>query len=297
MIRPIRDLLQASAASGRPTFSIEFFPPKTDEGEARLFAETLPALRRLPVDYCSVTYGAGGSTREKTLGIVERIQRDFDLTTLMHLTCVNATRDELAAVIAEAKARGVKNILALRGDPPGGTGEFQKTAGGFEFSRELVAHLRADGGFSIGTAGFPEGHIAQKGGRQLDWDFLAEKAQAGADFIVTQLFFNNDDYFRMRDHVQRKLGRPVPIIAGLLPVVSRNQTKRFTALCGAALPAPFVARLDALGDDDAAVTAFGIDYCANQIQGLLAGGAPGVHFYTLNKAHSTTEVLRQLGRL
>ena len=297
MIRPIRDLLQASAASGRPTFSIEFFPPKTDEGEARLFAETLPALRRLPVDYCSVTYGAGGSTREKTLGIVERIQRDFDLTTMMHLTCVNATRDDLAAVIAEAKARGVKNILALRGDPPGGTGEFQKTAGGFEFSRELVAHLHADGGFSVGTAGFPEGHIAQQAGRQVDWDFLAEKVQAGADFIVTQLFFNNDDYFRMRDHLHRKLGRPVPIIAGLLPVVSRNQTKRFTALCGAALPAPFVARLDALGDDDAAVTAFGIEYCAEQIRGLIAQGAPGVHFYTLNKAHSTTEVMRQLGYL
>lgn len=296
MIRQIRDVLQANLAAGRPTFSIEFFPPKTEEGDARLFSETLPAVEGCGLDYCSVTYGAGGSTREKTLGIVERIQREFDLTTMMHLTCVNATREELAAVIAEAKARGVKNILALRGDPPSGTGDFQKTPGGFEFSRELVAHLRADGAFSIATAGFPEGHIAQKGGKRVDWDFLAEKVQAGADFVVTQLFFNNDDYFQMRDHVHRKLGRPVPILAGLLPVLSRNQTKRFTALCGAALPAPFVAKLDALGDDDAAVTAFGIEYCTEQVRALLAGGAPGVHFYSLNKAHSTIQILRNLGR-
>ena len=192
--------------------------------------------------------------------------------------------------------RGVHNILTRRGVPPAGTFEFQKPAGGFEFSRELAAHLREEGVFSIGTAGFPEGHIAQTAGRQVDWDFLAEKVQAGADFIVTQLFFDNDDYFRMRDHVYRRLGRPVPILAGLLPVVSRGQTKRFTAMCGAALPPSFVAKLDALGDDDAAVTAFGVDYCAEQVRGLLAGGAPGVHFYTLNKAHSTTQVLRQLGQ-
>lgn len=295
VIHQIRDLHQANAAQGRPSFSIEFFPPKTEEGEAKLFAEVLPALCQLPIDYCSVTYGAGGTTRDKTLGIVERIQRDFQLTAMMHLTCVNATQAELAAVISEARARGVKNILALRGDPPGGTGEFQKTVGGFEFSRELVAHLKQTGSFTIATAGFPEGHIAQKHGRQVDWDFLADKVAAGADFVVTQLFFDNDDYFRMRDHVFRKLGRSVNIVPGLLPVVSRNQTKRFTALCGAALPATFLSRLEALGDDDAAVTAFGIEYCADQIQKLLAGGAPGVHFYTLNKAHSTTQVMRALG--
>ena len=295
VIRQIRDLQQANAAVGRPNFSIEFFPPKTEEGEAKLFAEVLPALSRLPIDYCSVTYGAGGTTRDKTLGIVERIQRDFKMTAMMHLTCVNATQAELAAVVRDAFARGVRNILALRGDPPGGTGDFQKTAGGFEFSRELIAYLKTHGSFTIGTAGFPEGHIAQKEGRLVDWDFLADKVSAGADFVVTQLFFDNDDYFRMRDHVYKKLGRSVNIIAGLLPVVSRNQTKRFTALCGAALPTPFLARLEALGDDDAAVTAFGIDYCAQQIRGLLAGGAAGIHFYTLNKAHSTTQVMQALG--
>jgi methylenetetrahydrofolate reductase (NADPH) len=295
VIRQIRDLHRANAALGRPSFSIEFFPPKTEEGEARLFAEVLPALVKLPVDYCSVTYGAGGSTRDKTLGIVERIQREFDLTAMMHLTCVNATQAELAGVIRDARTRGVQNILALRGDPPGGTGDFQKTEGGFEYSRELVAYLKREGDLTIATAGFPEGHIAQKQGRQVDWDFLADKVSAGADFVVTQLFFNNDDYFRMRDHLAKKLGRPVTIVPGLLPVVSRNQTKKFTALCGAALPAPFLSRLEALGDDDSAVTAFGVDYCAEQIRGLLAGGAPGVHFYTLNKAHSTTKVLQALG--
>jgi methylenetetrahydrofolate reductase (NADPH) len=295
MIRRIHDIHRDNAAAGRPSFSIEFFPPKTEEGERKLFSEVLPDLVRFPVDYCSVTYGAGGSTRDKTLGIVERIQRDFDLTALMHLTCVNATQAEIASVVEAARLRGVRNILALRGDPPGGTGEFVKTEGGFEFSRELVAWLREQGGFSIGTAGFPEGHIAQKKGREVDWAFLAEKIRAGADFVVTQLFFDNSDYFAFRDHLRRVHGVDVPIVPGLMPVVSGRQTRKFVELCGSRLPAPFLSRLDALGDDDAAVTEFGIEYCATQIEELLKNGAPGVHFYTLNRSHSTAQVLHRLG--
>ncbi len=294
MIQSIHDIHVADAQAGCPSFSIEFFPPKTEEGERKLFAETLPAFANLPVGYCSVTYGAGGSTRDKTLGIVERIQKEHDLTAMMHLTCVNATQAEIASVVDDAERRGIRNILALRGDPPGGTGEFVKTEGGFEYSRELVAYLRQRGGLTIGTAGFPEGHIAQKAGRVVDWNHLADKIRAGADFVVTQLFYDNDDYYAFRDHLT-KAGIDVPLIPGLLPVVARNQTKKFVELCGAKLPAPFLDRLETLGDDDAAVTEFGIEYCTQQIQDLLRNGAPGVHFYTLNRPYSTTRILRNLG--
>ena len=295
MISLIHDLHEAARATGKPAVSIEFFPPKTDEGDRNLFEKTLPALLAIKPAYCSVTYGAGGTTRDKTLNIVERIQKDFDLTTMMHLTCVNATQAELAAVITDARQRGVRNILALRGDPPVGSAEWTATEGGFRYSRELVAYLRQLGGFNIGTAGFPEGHIAQTGGKEVDWAFLADKIRAGADFVVTQLFFDNEDFLRMRDHLVKKLGVDVPIIPGLLPVVARAQTKKFTALCGAALPAPFVARLDELGDDDAAVTQFGIEYCTKQAEDLIREGVSGIHFYTLNKAHSTVQVVKALG--
>lgn len=295
MISLIHDLHVAAQAAGKPAVSIEFFPPKTEEGERNLFEKTLPALLTIKPAYCSVTYGAGGTTRDKTLTIVERIQRDFELTTMMHLTCVNATQAELAAVIADARSRGVKNILALRGDPPVGAAEWTATEGGFRYSRELVAYLRELGGFNIGTAGFPEGHIAQTAGREADWAFLADKIRAGADFVVTQLFFDNADFLRMRDHLVKKLGVDVPLIPGLLPVIARGQTKKFTALCGAALPAPFVSRLDELGDDDTAVTQFGIEHCTRQCEELIREGVPGIHFYTLNKAHSTVQVVKNLG--
>ncbi len=295
VISLIHDLHVAARAKGKPAISIEFFPPKTDEGDRNLFEKTLPALMAIRPAYCSVTYGAGGTTRDKTLSIVERIQNEFDLTTMMHLTCVNATRAELDSVIADARKRGVRNILALRGDPPVGASEWTATEGGFRYSAELVAHLRALGGFNIGTAGFPEGHIAQKGGREVDWGHLADKIRAGADFVVTQLFFDTADFLRMRDFLVGKLGVDVPLIPGLLPVLARGQTKKFTALCGAALPAPFVARLDELGDDDAAVTQFGIEYCARQCEELIREGVPGIHFYTLNRAHSTVAVVRHLG--
>jgi methylenetetrahydrofolate reductase (NADPH) len=295
MIRHIHDLHSECRKLGQPAVSVEFFPPKTDEGDRRLFEETIPALLEGNPLYCSVTYGAGGSTREKTLNIAERIQRDFGLTTVMHLTCVNSTQEQLKTVVEDARARGIKNLLALRGDPPGGTGDWTKTEGGFEYSAQLVRFLRELGGFSIGTAGFPEGHIAQTGGKHVDWGYLAEKVKAGAHFVVTQLFFDNTDYYEFRDFLSTKLGVDVPIVAGVLPVVSRNQTKKFTQLCGAKLPVPFLSKLEELGDDDSAVTEFGIEYCTRQCEDLLKNGVPGVHFYTLNKAHSTAAVIRNLG--
>jgi len=294
-MQSIRDIHESCRAAGRPAVSFEFFPPKTDEGDVNLMEKTLPALLTLKPDYCSVTYGAGGSTRDKTIGIVDRIQREHGLTAMMHLTCVNSTREQLGEVLAKARTRGITNILALRGDPPGGTGEWIATEGGFQYSSQLVAFIRELGGFSIGTAGFPEGHIAQKAGKLADWDFLVEKIQAGADFVITQLFFDNEDFYRFHDYITQKVGRPVTIIPGLLPVLSGRQTRTFTEMCGSHLPAPFVARLDALGDDAAAVTEYGIEYTTRQCEELLKFGVPGLHFYSLNKPHSTTQVVRNLG--
>jgi methylenetetrahydrofolate reductase (NADPH) len=294
MIQLIRDIHEACRAAGRPAISFEFFPPKTEEGDRTLLEKTVPALLPLKPDYCSVTFGAGGSTREKTLGIVDRIQRDHDLTAMMHLTCVNSTREQLHEVVLDASARGIRNILALRGDPPGGTGPWMPTEGGFTYSSELVAFLRGLGGFCIGTAGFPEGHIAQKEGKFVDWQHLRAKIEAGADFIITQLFFDNEDYYRFVDHLTSKLGVQVPIIPGIFPVLSGKQTKKFVEMCGAHLPVAFVSRLDELGDDDAAVAEYGIEYATRQCEGLLKFGAPGLHFYTLNKARSTTAILQNL---
>ncbi len=294
MIRFIHEIHESCRAAKRPAVSLEFFPPKTPEGEKNLLEKTIPALMALKPDYCSVTYGAGGTTRDKTIGIVDRIQREHGLTTMMHLTCVNSTKAELASVLAEARERGVRNILALRGDPPAGAAEWTATEGGFTYSAQLVAFLKEMGGFSIGTAGFPEGHIAQKGGKLVDWGFLREKIAAGAHFVITQLFFDNGDFFRFQEHLAQH-GVTVPIIPGVLPVSSAKQTKKFTELCGARLPEPFLKRLDEIGDDDVAATQFGIEYATEQCRALLKAGVPGIHFYTLNKAGSTTAIVRNLG--
>ena len=290
----IRDIHAAARDARRPVISFEFFPPKTDEGDRNLLEKTIPALMRLKPDYCSVTYGAGGSTREKTLMIVDRIQREHGLTAMAHLTCVNATREQIGDVLAQARTLGIKNILALRGDPPGGNGEFQTTAGGFEFSYELVRFIRQCGDFSVGAAGFPEGHIACKEGRFVDWDRLKLKIDQGVDFVLTQLFFDNARFFEFRDYLTQKLAVIVPLCPGVIPILSTSQIKRFVALCGADLPAALVAELEKRGDNDEAVTEFGIEYATKQCAELLREGAPGLHFYTLNKARSTTQILRNL---
>lgn len=293
-MRFIRDIYAEKAARRQPVVSFEFFPPKTDEGERAFFDKLIPALKPLGPDFCSVTYGAGGGTRDKTLGIVDRLQREHGIVTMSHLTCVNATVAELRSVIDEAGARGIKNILALRGDPPGSNGVFTRTEGGFEYSFELVKYLKDLGGFSIGTAGFPEGHIACREGREVDWDRLKAKIDCGADFVLTQLFFDNDDFFRFRDYLAKK-GVTAPIFPGIIPILSAHQIKRFTALCGAQLPEKLLADLARYETDDEACVEFGIQYATEQCADLLRAGVPGLHFYTLNKARSTTAVLRALG--
>ena len=290
----VRDIYAAKGAARRPVVSFEFFPPKTDEGDRNLLEKTIPALLKTKPDYCSVTYGAGGSTREKTLRIVDSIQRSHGLTAVAHLTCVCSTREQIAELLGQIRALGVKNLLALRGDPPGG-GEFEPTPGGFEFSNELVRFIREQGDFSIGVAGFPEGHIACKAGKITDWQHLKTKIDAGADFVITQLFFDNADFYEFRDHMTKKHGVKVPIVPGIVPILSASQIKRFTAMCGARIPAPLGARLEELGDNDEATAQFGVEYASRQCEELLAAGAPGVHFYTLNKAASTVRVLQNLG--
>jgi methylenetetrahydrofolate reductase (NADPH) len=240
-----------------------------------------------------VTYGAGGSTRDKTLMIVDRIQRQHNLTAVAHLTCVCATQAQLGELLSQIRALGVRNVLALRGDPPDG-GDFQVTPGGFEFSSQLVRFIRQQGEFSIGVAGFPEGHVACKAGKHADWAHLKSKIDAGADFVITQLFFDNADYYEFREHMARQHHVNIPIVPGIVPILSASQIKRFTAMCGARIPAPLSAKLDALGEDDAAVTEFGVEYATRQCEDLLRAGAPGIHFYTLNKAASTTRILKNL---
>jgi methylenetetrahydrofolate reductase (NADPH) len=290
----IRDIYAAKRAAGSPVVSFEFFPPKTDEGDRNLLDKTLPALLQTKPDYCSVTYGAGGSTRDKTLMIVDRIQGQHGLTAVAHLTCVCATKEQIRELLAQIRALGVGNLLALRGDPPSG-GEFQATPGGFEFSSQLVRFIREQGDFSIGVAGFPEGHIACKEGKYADWQHLKEKVDAGADFVLTQLFFDNADFHQFRDHLTQKLGVNVPIVPGIVSILSAAQIKRFTAMCGARIPAPLAAKLEALSHDDAAAAEFGIEYATRQCEDLLRAGVPGIHFYTLNKAQATVRILKNLG--
>ncbi len=290
----IRDIYAAKKAAGQPVISFEFFPPKTPEGDRNLLEKHIPALAQAKPDFCSVTYGAGGSTREKTLAIVDRIQREHGhLTALAHLTCVNHTQEEVNGVLEKIRALGCKNILALRGDPPSG-GEFQKTPGGFEFASELVEFIRCQDCFSIGVAGFPEGHIANKIGKLDDWDRLKKKVEAGADFVLTQLFFDNADFFEFRDYLTNRLGIRVPIVPGIVAILSGTQITKFTKLCGAKIPATLRKRLDELGDNDEAAVEFGIEYATAQCEGLLRAGVPGLHFYTLNKSRSTVEVLKNL---
>jgi methylenetetrahydrofolate reductase (NADPH) len=289
----IRDIYAAQKEQKQPVISFEFFPPKTEEGDRNLLEKTIPALMQARPDYCSVTYGAGGSTRDKTLAIVDSIQRQHELTAVAHLTCVNSTKEQVGALLDRIQALGVRNLLALRGDPPGG-GDFAPTAGGFEYASQLVEFIRQKGDFSIGVAGFPEGHIACKEGKESDWAHLKKKIDSGADFVLTQLFFDNEDFYRFRDHMAARLGVTIPIVPGIVSILSSSQIKKFTAMCGARIPKPLEGRLDALGADEA-VAEFGIEYATQQCEDLLRQGAPGIHFYTLNKARATTEILKNLG--
>ena len=280
-------------SSGQRSFSFELFPPKTPEGETALW-QTVRDIEMLRPTFVSVTYGAGGSTRDRTVEITSEIARQTTLTPVGHLTCVGASRDELRGVIAQYAAEGVSNMLAIRGDPPAGpTAPWEATPGGLNYAVELVELIRSLGAFSVGVAAFPEVHPAS---RDLDEDarVLAMKQSAGAEFAITNLFFGVDDYERLVDRAT-KHGCTMPIVPGIMPVTNVSQIERFTALSGAVFPAGLADRFTAVADDADAVVALGVEVAAEMCQRLLDGGAPGLHFYTLNRSHSTIEVYEALG--
>ena len=277
--------------AGRPVFSFEFFPPKTDAGERNLL-DALRALGPQSPDYVSVTYGAGGTTRDKTIDIVQRIKGEFGMEAMAHLTCVNATVDELRRTLDQMAGAGIENVLALRGDPPQGESAWTKTDGGFEYSTELVTMLAAEYGFSIGAAAFPETHIHATSADD-DLRFLKAKVDAGAQFLITQMFFDNRYYFDFVERA-RAIGIDVPILPGVMPILSSSGIKRMTELSAAKLPQALVRELDARHGDDEAVAELGVSYATLQCSDLLAGGAPGIHFLTLNRSPATRAILSAL---
>jgi methylenetetrahydrofolate reductase (NADPH) len=285
--------MRIDALFGRedPVFSFEFFPPKTPEGEANLYA-AVEELRALDPAYVSVTYGAGGSTRDKTLEIVTRIRREYALEAMAHFTCVGATVDELRSTLDRFASEGVENVLALRGDPPQGEAEWRATEGGLEHSRELVELIAGGYSFAVGGACFPETHIHATSPED-DLRHLKDKVDAGVSFLITQLFFDNAVY---EDFVARarSIGIDVPIVPGIMPITNIAQIKRITELSGSELPGPIRAQLDARADDPEAVLDFGVAYATLQCAELLAMGAPGIHFYTLNRSPATRAILSAL---
>jgi methylenetetrahydrofolate reductase (NADPH) len=274
-----------------PVFSFEFFPPKTEAGEANLYA-ALAELRTLEPSFVSVTYGAGGSTREKTLEIVKRIREEYGLEAMAHFTCVGATVAELRMTLDEMRGAGIDNVLALRGDPPAGQEAWVMTEGGLEYSSELVALIAEGYPFAIGAACFPETHIHAES-PQADLEHLAEKVAAGVDFLITQLFFDNSLYFEFLRRA-RAAGIEIPIIPGIMPITQVGQVERMAKMCGASIPEGLRRELHARGDHPEAVLDFGVAYATLQCAELLAAGAPGIHFYTLNRSPATRAILSAL---
>ena len=273
------------------TLSIEFFPPKTEKGDENLFKE-IAVLESLNPSFCSVTYGAGGSTREKTVDLVDRIHRECGIEVMCHLTVVGQSKDEVRSVLAKLRQRGIENMIALGGDPPQGIVEWTPHPDGFHHSAELVREVAGHRWFSIAVAGFPEVHPRAES-READLRYLKEKVDAGADVVITQLFFDNEDFYRYVDDVKR-LGVRVPIVPGILPILSVPQVRRFTALCGAKIPPGLEQLLAKVENDEEGAMRLGIDYATGQCEGLLAFGAPGIHFYSLNKSRSVKAIFQNL---
>ena len=288
---PLRDELAIDA----PSFSFEFFPPKDDAGERALWT-AIRELEGLKPTFVSVTYGAGGSTRDRTVRITERIATDTTLRPVGHLTCVGQTRDELRVIIGQYAAAGVQNVLALRGDPAGGAGQpWERHPGGLDYATELVEMLRDLGRFCVGVAAFPRGH-RESPSLDVDALVLAQKARAGAEFAITDFFFRADDYFTLVDRARAE-GCDIPVLPGIMPITNIGQIKRFAELSGHDVPADIVARLEPVRDDPVAVREIGTQIATELCDELLAGGASGLHFYTLNRSKATRQIFDNLASL
>jgi methylenetetrahydrofolate reductase (NADPH) len=286
----IRDLYDRPV----PTISFEYFPPKSPEAEEKLLRETTPGLKALAPAFISVTYGAGGSTRENTMRIVNTIRREHGVDAMPHLTCVGHTRDDLVGIMEDARAAGIENVLALRGDPPKGQTEFEAVEGGFRYALDLIRFIKGLGTpFCVGAACYPEGHV-ERGHKHDDWDVAAAKVEAGAEFLISQLFYDWSDFLDMEEYLRNKRGVKVPIIPGILPFHGAEQIKRFTNLCGARLPRPILLKLERYAGDDESVRKLGVEVCT-ELCARLMNRVAGFHFYCLNRVQSCAEVVRNLG--
>jgi methylenetetrahydrofolate reductase (NADPH) len=290
----VTEILRFARERGEPVFSFEFFPPRTDEGVRQLF-ETVEALRPLGPAFVSVTYGAGGSTRARTVELVTRLKRETEVEAVAHVTCAGASRDEIASVLDEVAAAGIQNVLALRGDPPRGERAFTPHPQGFRYAGELVAFIRSQKdrwSFCVGAAAYPEGHVETRDLAQ-DLAHLKAKVEAGVDFLVTQLFFENGHFFRFVERA-RAAGIALPILPGVMPMTNVEQIERFTAMCGAAIPPALRAAMEVRRADPEAALQLGVAYSSLQCADLLRRGAAGVHFYTLNRSPSSRAILAAL---
>jgi len=291
-MRIVERLEAAAKRRAAPCFSFEFFPPKTPEGEAQLF-EALHDLKDLGPGYVSVTYGAGGSTREKTVDLTARIRRETGIEAMAHFTCVGHSRDEAREVLGRIRDAGIENVLTLRGDPPKGATGFTPAPNGFRYASEMVEFLRAEGfRFCVGAACYPEGHPESET-KEKDLQNLRRKVDAGVDFLVTQMFFDNAFYFDFVERA-RAAGVSVPIVPGIMPITNAEQIARFTRMCGATVPMRLQLQLEKLRDDPAAATALGVAHATVQCAELLARGVPGIHFFTLNRSPATRMIVTAL---
>jgi methylenetetrahydrofolate reductase (NADPH) len=279
------------ANADEPVFSFEFFPPKTDDGERNL-RTALEALRPLEPDFASVTYGAGGSTRGRTVEITRWIKQELGIEAMAHLSCVGATREQLDEILDTIEEAGIENVLALRGDPPRGETEWRSHPGGLHYSTELATLIAERRAFGIGAACFPEVH-PDAPDLAHDLRFLKQKVEAGASFLITQLFFDNELYFRFVDDA-RDAGIDAPIVPGIMPITDVSQIKTITGMCGATIPESLLEQLELRAGDPDGVLQLGVSYATLQCAELLARGAPGIHFYTLNRSPATRAILSAL---